>query len=204
MTTAIVTSLPTVSEFIEQLDRHDWTYMYASGSAYSRGRDNWENLKAIKNQDETLAAVFKAYNAFKDGHGEKPVADDYAIQSIAGLSVVDNTDTAANDDDNSPEPTPVEMEFTRDAVLSLVKDGKFFGVEFVKRTTGEMRQMQARIGVTKHLKGGAKKFDDASKNLLTVFSMDANGYRSIPIDAIQSLTVKGTIYTPAESFAQAA
>ena len=204
MTTAIVTSLPTVSEFIELLDKHDWTYMHANGSAYSRGRDNWTSLKAIKSQDETLAAVFRAYNAFKDGHGEKPVADDYAIESVAELSVVENTVAAANDDDNSPEPTPIVMDFTRDAVLSLVNDGKFFGVEFIKRTTGELRQMQARIGVTKHLKGGAKKFDDASKNLLTVFSMDANGYRSIPIDAIQSLTVKGITYTPAESFAQAA
>ena len=204
MTTAIVTSLPTVSEFIEQLDRHDWTYMYASGSAYSRGRDNWMALKAIAKQDDTLQSVFKAYNEFKDGKREKPVEADYAIESVAELSVVENTEAAANDANNSPEPTPVVMDFTRDAFLSLVNDGKFFGVEFIKRTTGELRQMQARIGVTKHLKGGAKKFDDASKNLLTVFSMDANGYRSIPIDAIQSLTVKGITYTPAESFAQAA
>ena len=159
MTTAIVTSLPTVSEFIEQLDCHDWTYMYASGSAYSRGRDNWASLKAIKSQDDTLAAVFKAYNEFIDGKREKPTADEFAIESVAELSVVDNTETAANDDDNSPEPTPVVMDFTRDAVLSLVNDGKFFGVEFIKRTTGELRQMQARIGVTKHLKGGTKKFD---------------------------------------------
>ena len=204
MTTAIVTSLPTVSEFIEQLDRHDWTYMYASGSAYNRGRDNWASLKAIKDQDETLAAVFKAYNEFMDGKREKPAADEFAIESVAEMITIDNVEAAANDNNNNPEPTPVIMEFTRDAVLSLVDNGKFFGVEFVKRTTGELRQMQARIGVTKHLKGGAKKFDDASKNLLTVFSMDANGYRSIPIDAIQSLKVKGITYTPAESFAQAA
>jgi len=96
------------------------------------------------------------------------------------------------------------MAFTRDTVHALVADGRFFSVEFIKRTTGEARQMQARSGVTKHLKGGTKRFDDASKNLLTVFSLDANGYRSISIDLIQSMTVKGMTYVPVASVAQAA
>lgn len=172
--------------------------MYASGSANNRGRDNWMALKAIAKSDDTLYAAFKAYNEFKDGKRDsKPVDTVFIVESVAEVATVDNTEAATNDD-NAPEPTtPVAMDFTRDAVLSLVNDGKFFGVEFINRTTGEARKMQARIGVTKHLKGGAKKFDDASKNLLIVFSMDANGYRSIPIDAITSLSVKGITYTPA-------
>lgn len=110
----------------------------------------------------------------------------------ADVVIVATGAQAANDAGN--DNNPVAMAFTRDSVRALVADGRFFSVEFIKRTTGETRQMQARLGVTKHLKGGTKKYSDVSKNLLTVFSVDAKGYRSIPIDGIQSMTVKGTRY----------
>jgi len=60
---------------------------------------------------------------------------------------------AAND---PPEPTPdtAALPETRDAVLALIADGKFFAVEFEKRD-GTLRTMQARLGVTQHLKVSA-------------------------------------------------
>jgi len=73
----------------------------------------------------------------------------------------------------------------------LVSDGQIFYIEFIKRTTGELRKMRCRTGVKKHLKGGNKAYDAKAKNLITVFDMENNGYRSIPAEGVRSLTVSG-------------
>lgn len=122
----------------------------------------------------------------------------------AEVKTVATDSKAANDSNTDDSPEPTQIAFTRDSVHALVADSRFFNVEFIKRSTGELRTMQARLGVKKHLEGGSKAYDDKTKNLLTVFSTDANGYRSIPIDLIQSMTVKGTTYVPVVSLAQAA
>ena len=89
--------------------------------------------------------------------------------------------------------------FNRKNLKSLVSSGAIFNVEFIKRTTGELRSMTCRRGVTKGLKGGKKAFSDAGKNLLTVWDMSAKGYRSIPVDAIQKLSVNGQVFSFAEA-----
>ena len=85
------------------------------------------------------------------------------------------------------------MQDIKAKVLSAIKnsDGKIFSVTFVKRTTGEIRAMTCRLGVTKHLKGGDKAYDPKDYDLVTVFDMQKQGYRSIPIDAILDLKIKG-------------
>ena len=85
---------------------------------------------------------------------------------------------------------------TRDALLALISNGRFFSVTFEKRD-GTERTMQARLGVTAHLKGGEKAFSDAEKGIITVFSTDANGYRSVRFDAIRSLSIGGETYAAA-------
>ena len=77
----------------------------------------------------------------------------------------------------------------------LVADGRIFSVTFIKRTTGELRTMSCRVGVTKHLKGGSKSFSDIHKQLLTVFDMNAKSFRSIPLEGITRLSVGGQIFT---------
>jgi len=79
-------------------------------------------------------------------------------------------------------------------IREAVSDGSLFSVEFVKRTTGETREMLCRTGVKAHLKGGVKKFDDKEKNLLTVYDVQKNGYRSIPLDAIIRVKIHGKVY----------
>ncbi len=78
---------------------------------------------------------------------------------------------------------------------NLVSDGAIFYVEFIKRTTGERRMMRCRTGVKKHLKGGVMAYNSVSKGLLSVFDMNAKGYRSIPVEAIQALTVNGQSFS---------
>jgi hypothetical protein len=78
-------------------------------------------------------------------------------------------------------------------VLKLIEatEGKIFSVRFIKRTTGEERKMRCRLGVTSHLKGGEKAFDDADYQLVTVFDLAKESYRSIPLDAVLSITFDG-------------
>jgi len=80
------------------------------------------------------------------------------------------------------------------ALKEAVSDGRIFSVEFYKRTTGERRHMVCRLGVKSHLKGGTKSFDDNEKKLLTVFDVQKNGYRSIPLDAILRVKIGGRVY----------
>jgi hypothetical protein len=74
------------------------------------------------------------------------------------------------------------------------QDGKIFSVTFVKRTTGEIRQMVCRLGVKKHLKGGEKAFDDAEHRLLTVFDVVKKDYRSIACESITDIRLAGEEY----------
>ena len=63
--------------------------------------------------------------------------------------------------------------------------GKFFSVDFIKRSDGGQRHMIARTGVHSHLRGGELSFDPAAHNLVIVYDVVARGYRSIPLDGIQ-------------------
>lgn len=70
-------------------------------------------------------------------------------------------------------------------------NGKIFSVEFIKRSTGELRLMLCRTGVKSHLKGGELKYDAVEKGLVTVFDMSKNAYRAINISGIQRIKVAG-------------
>lgn len=78
--------------------------------------------------------------------------------------------------------------------------GRFFWVSFVKRTTGEVRQMACRRGVTKYLKGGTLNYVPKNLNLFTVYEMEnksagiAGGYKSIPVENILELKVGGKVF----------
>lgn len=85
-------------------------------------------------------------------------------------------------------------QFNLTNLQNLVSDGSIFSVEFIKRTDGSHRKMACRLGVKKHLKGGQKAYNATDKGLLTVFDMEKKGYRSIPVDAIQRLSVNGQVF----------
>lgn len=95
-------------------------------------------------------------------------------------------------DSNTTQPTP---RLNRANLRNLVSDGMIFSVEFVKRTDGKLRKMVCRLGVRKHLKGGTKAYDPKQHDLLCVFDMENEGYRSIPVDAIRRLSVNGQTFS---------
>jgi len=78
------------------------------------------------------------------------------------------------------------------AIRELLGD-KIFGVKFIKKN-GELRSMQARLGVAKNLTGGGLKYNPDDRNNLIVYDMNKKGYRTIKVDAIQELTCKGKTY----------
>jgi hypothetical protein len=73
-------------------------------------------------------------------------------------------------------------------------NGKVFTCHFIKRSTGDLRIINCRTGVKKHLKGGELPFDPREKKLRTVFDMQNKGYRMISLDAVVKLIVDHVEY----------
>lgn len=87
------------------------------------------------------------------------------------------------------------MKIGRAEAVRMIRECKrFFRVTFVKRSTGETITMNCLNGVRKHLKGGEKSYDPTSVGLLSVYSMDRKGYRSIPVEGIVEVKIGGEIY----------
>ena len=81
--------------------------------------------------------------------------------------------------------------FTSPRAMIQQTKGKFFTVQFVKRTTGEVRKMNCRIGVSKGVTGTGKTYDPEEKGLVTVWDTQAKNFRSINLDGIISITSQG-------------
>lgn len=90
--------------------------------------------------------------------------------------------------------TTKTQELTRDSIYEIIaKSGaKMFSVNFIKKD-GSSRKMVCRKGVTKGVKGTGVTV--LSSNLIRVFDMNHNGFRTINADTISSIKVKGILYT---------
>ena len=66
----------------------------------------------------------------------------------------------------------------------LVGGGKIAAVTFIKRSNGEERRMLCRTGVHKGVKGVGAPYDASSKNLLTVYDMEKQAFRTIPAENV--------------------
>src|SRR5438445_12360288 len=88
------------------------------------------------------------------------------------------------------------MTITTEQAADLIRGsgGAFFGVTFTKRTTGEVRNMQCRLGVKSYLRGGEPAYNFADHNLISVYDMAKAGYRSVPVDSISQLHLNGQQY----------
>lgn len=78
---------------------------------------------------------------------------------------------------------------------SIVQNGKFFTVVFIKRTDGTVRTMRARTGVVRHLIGGERRYDPDQKGLLIVYDIEKRGYRAIPSENVMGIRANGKIYS---------
>lgn len=89
--------------------------------------------------------------------------------------------------------------------IELVKDqkdaGTFFTVEFIKRSTGELRVMNCRGGVSKYVKGVGMAYDPAAKKLVGVWEANnaegdkkEDAYRMISTEGIKAVVAGGVRY----------
>lgn len=67
---------------------------------------------------------------------------------------------------------------------------RIFTVTFIKKN-GEVRTINGMLGVTKHLKGGEKSYNDENYNYLTVYDFNVKGYRTVNLETILTLTANG-------------
>jgi len=96
------------------------------------------------------------------------------------------------------------MKTKQDTIATIIKsqDGKAVTVHFHRRTedkktgakVGDLRILNGRLGVKKHLKGGELKYVPADYDLLTIFDMQKKDYRCIPLDAVIKVVADGIEY----------
>ena len=83
-----------------------------------------------------------------------------------------------------------------ETVAEIIKaqGNKAVTVTFIKRTTGEKRVMNCRLGVKKHLKGGELKYDPKDYQLLTIYDLQKHDYRCISLDSVEKVVASGITY----------
>ena len=72
--------------------------------------------------------------------------------------------------------------------------GEIFTCRFIKRSTGQERVLVGKLGVTEFLKNGELPYDKKEKGLISVYDIENNGYRMIPIDGLLEVTVGDKVY----------
>ena len=89
---------------------------------------------------------------------------------------------------------------TLDKAYDILKDwqqsskGRVFSVKVIKRTTGEIRDMQCRFDVKSYLKGGDSAYNPDDHGLMCVFDMQLLNYRSINLNGIMEMSLGGQYY----------
>ena len=70
---------------------------------------------------------------------------------------------------------------------------KVFSVDFIKADKTK-RTYNARVNVHKHTKGGINPVEH-KPNLVTIFEMDAQQYRTLNLNTVQQIRCNGVILT---------
>lgn len=94
--------------------------------------------------------------------------------------------------------TPKNPRINEAEIASFLRhpsNAKEFTVEFMKRSTLEVRVMRATTEYEQHLKGGKLNYDTVEKGLLPVWDLDKEAFRSIPLDSVIIIKVRGKTYS---------
>jgi hypothetical protein len=105
----------------------------------------------------------------------------------------------------APEPDKPESEIPEEQPLQNISKleaaqkirdtkGQIFTVTFIKKSNGEKRVMNARLGVKAYLKGGVLPYDPNTKGLIPVYDIQSKEYKMINIPGIVNLKAKGIEY----------
>jgi hypothetical protein len=90
---------------------------------------------------------------------------------------------------------------TAEQLIRRTAAGRFFRVDFLKRSNGALRRMVCRTGVRPTSpREGNRRYRAADHGLVTVWDTVAGkagrdrGFRSIPVEGIVGLQINGTVY----------
>ena len=88
------------------------------------------------------------------------------------------------------------MNISKKTAIDMIRGskGKVFGVTFIKRTTGEERVMNARLGVKKGVTGEGLKFNPKDYALIPVYEMPKQQFRMINLEGLTQLNLEGKKY----------
>ena len=92
------------------------------------------------------------------------------------------------------------MKISKVKAIDMIRGskGKVFTVTFTKRTNGDVRKMNARLGVSKYVTGEGLKFDPKAYALIPVFEMPKQQYRMVNLEGLTNLVYRRRI-PPARS-----
>ena len=88
------------------------------------------------------------------------------------------------------------MKISKVTAIEMIRGskGRVFGVTFIKRTTGEVRTMQARLGVKKGVTGEGLKFNPKDYALIPVNEMPMQQFRMVNLEGLTNLSIEGKKY----------
>ncbi len=69
--------------------------------------------------------------------------------------------------------------------------GRIFSVRFIKRETHTLRQMRCKTYVKDAITGEGQTYDPADYLLVNVYDMDAEHYKSFPLDGLKEIKIAG-------------
>jgi hypothetical protein len=72
--------------------------------------------------------------------------------------------------------------------------GRMFTVTFIKKSNGQKRVMNARLGVKAYLRGGVLPYDPNTKGLIPCYDVQTKDYRMVNIQGITNLKTGGVEY----------
>ena len=118
------------------------------------------------------------------------------------LSIGDKIEPEA---EPSPEPDQPESTLPKEQPLQNISKleaaqkiretkGRMFTVTFIKKSNGQKRTMNARLGVKAYLRGGVLPYDPNTKGVIPVYDIQAKDYRMINIQGIVNLKTGGVEY----------
>ena len=118
------------------------------------------------------------------------------------LSIGDKIEPEA---EPTPEPDRPESTLPKEQPLQNISKleaaqkiretkGKMFTVTFIKKSNGEKRTMNARLGVKAYLRGGVLPYDPNAKGLIPCYDVQTKDYRMINIQGIVNLKTGGVEY----------
>lgn len=91
------------------------------------------------------------------------------------------------------KPKYLKASVARRIIEELIPSSQIFTVTFDKKDGGGERVMNCRRGVSAHLVGGSPR--RTRSNIINVFDLKLNDYRSFCLDAIKSIKAVGITVT---------